>query len=199
MKHDPQLDSIPDVRWSHDDFEIAASLREATEATEAPPHLYRRVPWRQSAGLLGGACALLLVGTWAFLRFFYPPELVREALVHEHREATLRGDFQPDKPPMLSALGLRGTSAVPGLLQLQRPCEIDGQVAYHVTTFFEHGGGMVTILAFDKPVPDLRAGDQGNWLGRHWRVADGLPGKTVLILADNRRVLIKTERLLRSG
>ena len=148
---------------------------------------------------MAGVAFALVLGAWSFATFLYPPELVREALVHEHREATLRGDFQPDKGPMLAAMGLRKSSPLPGLMQLQRPCDIDGHVAYHVTTFFEQGGGMVTILAFEKPLPDMRPGEHGSWLGRHWRVAEGLPGKTVLLLADNARVLLTTERLLRSG
>ena len=141
----------------------------------------------------------MLAGAWAFLAFLYPPELVREALVHEHREATLRGDFQPDKRPMLEAMGLRDGATLPGLMQLQRPCDIDGHSAYHVTTFFEKGGGMVTILAFEQALPDVRAGEHGSWMGRHWRFADGLPGRTVLLLADNARVLTETEHLLRMG
>ncbi len=186
-------------RWTHADFELVAALKDATDVPEAPAALYRPVPWRRSALLAGGGALLLLIGAWSFATFLYPPELVREALVHEHREATLRGDFQPDKGPMLAAMGLRATSALPGLMQLQRPCDIDGHVAYHVTTFFEKGGGMVTILAFEKPVPDIRPGAHGNWLGRHWRVADGLPGRTVLLLADNAHVLVTTETRLRSG
>jgi hypothetical protein len=199
MKHDHDSPDRLDVRWTHADFELAAALKDATEVPQAPAALYRPVPWRRSAALVAGIGLVLLLGAWSFATFLYPPELVREALVHEHREATLRGDFQPDKGPMLAAMGLREASALPGLMQLQRPCDIDGHVAYHVTTFFEKGGGMVTILAFEKPLPDMRPGEHGSWLGRHWRVADGLPGRTVLLLADNARVLITTERLLRSG
>jgi len=198
MNHD-RRNPVPDVRWSQADFELAAALKEATEVGEAPSSLYRRVPWQRSTGLLAGALFAVLLGAWAFATLIYPPPLVREALVHEHREATLRGDFQPDKGPMLAAMGLRDSASLPGLMQLQRPCEIDGQLAYHVTTFFEHGGGMVTILAFEKPLGELRGGQHGSWLGRHWRVADGLPGKTVLLLADNPVVLTRTERILRSG
>ena len=108
--------------------------------------------------------ASLVIGVWAFNAFFYPPELVREALVHEHREATLRGDFQPDKRPMLEAMGLRAGATLPGLMQLQRPCDIDGHNAYHVTTFLEKGGGMVTILAFEEAMPvSWRANTATGW------------------------------------
>ncbi len=187
------------LRWTQADFEFAASLKGAIDASEAPASLYRPIRWVRSSG--AGAAALLAValGAWSFMSFVYPPVLVREALVHEHREATLRGDFQPDKRPMLDAMGMRPGTALPGLLQLQRPCDIDGRVAYHLTTFMEKGGGMVTILAFEQPVPDARAGQHGSWMGRHWRFADLPPGRTVLLLADNARVLNETERLLRAG
>jgi hypothetical protein len=188
-----------DVRWTHADFELAAALKDATDVPDAPASLYRPVPWRRSAGVLGGIVVSVAVGAWSFFAFLYPPELVREALVHEHREATLRGDFQADKRPMLEAMGLRAGAALPGLMQLQRPCDIDGHVAYHVTTFLEKGGGMVTILAFEQPLPSGLAGRQGSWLGRHWRFAQGLPGKSVLLLADNARALAETERMLKSS
>jgi hypothetical protein len=188
-----------DVRWTHADFELSAALKDATDVPEAPASLYRDVPWRRSAGLAAGAVASLAIGFWAFNAFFYPPELVREALVHEHREATLRGDFQPDKRPMLEAMGLRAGATLPGLMQLQRPCDIDGHNAYHVTTFLEKGGGMVTILAFEQAMPSELAGKQGSWMGRYWRFAQGMPGKTVLLLADNARVLAETERMLKSS
>jgi hypothetical protein len=191
--------STYDLRWTHADFELAAALKDATEVPEAPASLYRDVPWRRSAGLAAGLVASLVVGVWAFNAFFYPPEIVREALVHEHREATLRGDFQPDKRPMLEAMGLRAGATLPGLMQLQRPCDIDGHNAYHVTTFLEKGGGMVTILAFEEAMPSELAGRHGNWMGRHWRFAQGMPGKTVLLLADNARALAETERMLKSS
>ena len=191
--------SAYDVRWTHADFELAAALKDATEVPEAPASLYRKVPWRRSAALAAGIFTTVVVGAWAFVAFLYPPELVREALVHEHREATLRGDFQSEKQPMLAAMGLREGATLPGLMQLQRPCDIDGHNAYHVTTFLEKGGGMVTILAFEEAMPSELAGRQGNWMGRHWRFAQGLPGKTILLLADNAKALAETERMLKSG
>jgi hypothetical protein len=39
-----------------------------------------------------------------------------------------------------------------------------------VTTFLEKGGGIVTILAFDQPLPNAPAG-QGRWMGRLRRQA----------------------------
>jgi hypothetical protein len=187
------------VPWTRDDFEFAASLKGATEVSEAPPSLYRTIPWQRSPWTLALAMLPLMLGAWAFVSFVYPPPLVREAMIHENREATLRGDFQPDKRPMFDAMGIRPGTALPGLMQLQRPCDIDGRTAYHLTTFIEKGGGMVTILAFDNPVPDVRPGQQGNWMGRYWRVADLSPGHTVLLLSDNARVLTETERFLKQG
>lgn len=198
MKNDHDLTPSHAERWKRADFEVAAALKDATEVPEAPPSLYRRVPWRRSAAALGGAALSVVLGAWAFLHHVYPPELVREALVHEQREATLRGDFQPDKTPMLRALGLHDGAALPGLLQLQRPCEIDGRMAYHVTTFLEKGGGIVTILAFDQPLPNAPSG-QGQWLGRHWRFAEVVPGRTILLLADNAKVLTEIERFFKVG
>lgn len=182
--------------WTCADFELAAVLRDATDARGAPASLYRADPWRRSVALLIGALLTLLIGAWAFIAFVYPPEIVREALAHERGEATLRGDYQPDKRPMLAALNLQAGAVLPGLLQLQRPCEIGGRLAYHVTTFVEKGGGMVTILAFAQPLPDAPRGG-GQWLGHHWRFVGGTPGKTILLVADNARVLADAEHWFR--
>jgi len=187
------LDPERGKSWTNADFEIAAALKDATGAPGAPASLYRADPWRRSAARLAGASLSLLVAAWAFIAFVYPPEVVREALAHERGEATLRGDYQPDKRPMLAALNLHAGAVVPGLLQLQRPCEIGGRLAYHVTTFVEKGGGMVTILAFAQPLPDAPSG-AGQWLGHHWRFVGGTPGKTILLMADNARVLADAER-----
>lgn len=202
MSTEPQNDRRhpTQARWAHADFELASALKDATEpvdAQEASLALYRTVPWRRSAALLGAAFIAIALGAWAFVAWVYPPELVRVAMIHEHREATLRGDFQPDKEPMLAAIGVPPGTTLPGLLQLQRPCDIDGRMAYHLTTFLEKGGGMVTILAFEHPVADLPAAGQGQWMGRYWRFAKGLKGRTVLLLADNPQVLAETEHLLR--
>lgn len=189
----------PGERWTDDDFELAAALKDATAAPEAPPSLFRRVPWQRSLATLASALVVSAAGAWAVMAALMPPQLVREAMQHEHREATLRGDFQRDKQPMLQALGLHDGASLPGLLQLQRPCDIGGRVAYHLTTFIEKGGGMVTILAFEQPLADAPAGAQGRWMGRHWRFVEGVPGKTILLLADNPHVLPITEGLLRKS
>lgn len=194
--HDPHAERAE--RWKRADFELAAALKDATEVPDAPASLYRRVPWRRSVLAVGSALSAVALAGWAFVDLVYPPEIVREALVHEQREATLRGDFQPDKTPLLRAMGLRRGATLPGLLQLQRPCDIDGRMAYHVTTFLEKGGGIVTILAFEQPLANAPSG-QGQWMGRHWRFAQVAPGKTILLLADNAKVLVETERLLKTG
>ena len=48
-----------------------------------------------------------------------------------------------------------------------RPCDIDGHLACHLTTFFEKGG-MVTVFAFDEPVT-LKDGS-GWWGNVYWQV-----------------------------
>ena len=190
------LDPERGERWSDADFEIAAALKDATGAAAAPASLYRVHRWRRSVALLTGALLSLVIGAWAFVAFVYPPEIVREALAHERGEATLRGDYQSEKRPMLAALNLQAGAVLPGLLQLQRPCEIGGRLAYHVTTFVEKGGGMVTILAFAQPLPHAPTGS-GQWLGHHWRFVSGTPGKTILLVADNARVLADAEHWFR--
>lgn len=184
--------------WTEADFNIAAALKDATDVPQPPAGLYRRVRWERSAGVLASFLVTVGLSAAAFFQWLYPPELVREAMIHEHREATLRGDFQKNKLPMLMAMGLRDGGSLPGLLQMQRPCEIAGKTAYHLTTFIEKGGGIVTILAFAEPLPAVPTGE-GQWMGRHWRFAQGLPGKTVLLLADNSKVLSVTEDLLKKG
>jgi len=36
-------------------------------------------------------------------------------------------------------------------------------------------------------------------MGRHWRITELVPGRTILLLADNAKVLLETERLLKLG
>jgi hypothetical protein len=193
-----QASSAASNAWTRLDFLVAARLREAVDAPEPPASLYKPVQRSRSPALASAALFVLGLGAAAFFTWIYPPPLVRDAMVHEHREATLRGDFQPQKAPLFYALGLKEGASLPGLLQLQRPCEIAGKKAYHVTTFLEKGGGMVTMLAFERPLADAPSG-HGKWMGRHWRFVEGVPGKTILLLADNAKVLVMTERLLKSG
>jgi len=190
-------------QWTSVDFAISAALKDAMDVPSVPARLYRKPRYAAAVSALAGSALSMVLGIWGFYVWIYPPELVREALVHEHREATLRGDFQKNKLPMLMAMGLKDGASLPGLLQLQRPCEIAGKTAYHLTTFIEKGGGIVTILAFSEPVILASSGaaptGQGGWLGRHWRYVEGSPGKTILLLADNPKVLRETERLLKQS
>ena len=185
--------------WDATDAELAALLRQATDEAEPPARLLREPSGARAAW--AAVIALLAVGllAWGLIDSSVPPQVVRDAMLHEHREATLRGDFQPDKQPLRLALGLPQGGTLPGLVQLERPCDIAGRKAFHVTTFIENGGGMVTLLAFDKTLPELRPGETGRWFGRYWRVARGTDGNTVLLLADNAPVLAETAALLHGG
>ncbi len=114
-----------------------------------------------------------------------PPELVRGAIEHEYFERTLRGTFM-DSGPLLQHLGLGGKQVVPGYPQLMRPCDIDGHLVYHLTTFFEKGS-MVTVFAFDKAVA-LQEG--GGWWGNvHWKVITSRDGKPLVLVAQNKQAL----------
>ena len=202
MKTDPTPQHVR-PEWTSGDFAISAALKDAIDVPDAPAMLFKKTRSARAASALAGSAVSVALGVWGFYAWVYPPELVRQALVHEHREATLRGDFQKNKLPMLMAMGLKDGASLPGLLQLQRPCEIGGKTAYHLTTFIEKGGGIVTILAFAEPVVLPSSGSaptgQGGWLGRHWRFVEGSPGKTILLLADNPQVLQETERLLKAS
>ncbi len=199
MNNSHRPESPDGLRWDQADFEFAALLKCSTDAGEAPAALLRRVPWQRSVWAPVAAALPLALAVWGLVAWIVPPQVVRDAMVHEHREATLRGDFQPDKSALLTALGMPPGTTLPGLVQLQRPCDIAGRSAFHVTTFMEKGGGMVTMLAFDKVLPELHPGETGRWMGRYWRVSTGASGRTVLLLADNAQVLAETEAFLHRG
>ena len=105
------------------------------------------------------------------------PELVRGAIEHEYYERTLRGNFM-DPQQLLARIGLGGAKMLPGFPQLMRPCDIEGQLVYHLTTFFEKGG-MVTVFAFDQPV-DLEDGS-GWWNNVYWQVLRSRDGKPLVL------------------
>ncbi len=199
MNTRPRPEPPQSPRWDAADFEYAALLKGATDAGAAPAGLLRPIPWHRSIWAPVAAALPLALVVWGLVAWIVPPQVVRDAMVHEHREATLRGDFQPDKAALLAALGLPAGTTLPGLVQLQRPCDVAGRSAFHVTTFIEKGGGMVTMLAFDKPLPELHVGEHGRWLGRYWRVASEAGGHTVLLLADNAQVLAETQAFLHRG
>lgn len=109
----------------------------------------------------------------------------RGAIEHEYFERTLRGTFMASAP-LLQHLGLAGQQVVPGFPQLMRPCDIDGHLVYHLTTFFEKGG-MVTVFAFDKAVA-LTEGS-GWWGNVHWKVITSRDGKPLVLVAQKKQAL----------
>jgi hypothetical protein len=70
-----------------------------------------------------------------------PPDLVRGAIEHEYHERSLCGSSIDMQSP-LQHLGIGPSKAVLGFPQLMRPCDINGHLVYHLTTFFrerQHG------------------------------------------------------------
>ena len=114
-----------------------------------------------------------------------PPELVRGAIEHEYYERTLRGTFMEAKP-LLTHLGLARSKAVPGFPQLMRPCDIDGHIVYHLTTFFEKGG-MVAVFAFDEPVAMQEC--SGWWGNVYWQAVTSRDGKPLVLVWQQKRAL----------
>jgi hypothetical protein len=114
-----------------------------------------------------------------------PPELVRGAIEHENHERSLRGQFLK-AAPLLQHLGLAQHQAVPGSPQLMRLCDIDGRLAYHLTTFFEKGG-MVTVFAYVQPLP-LKEG-HGWWGNVYWQVVTSPGGKALVLVAEQKKAL----------
>jgi hypothetical protein len=169
------------------DLRVRAELALAFEPCDPPatllreprPWWVRRGMWRALGALALGAVGL---GTLFELR---PPALVRDAIEHEYYERTLRGSFM-DPQLLLARLGLGQTKVLPGFPQLMRPCDIEGHLAYHLTTFFEKGG-LVTVFAFDRPVT-LEEGE-GWWSGVHWRVIRSRDGRPLVLIAQKQRAL----------
>ena len=177
----------PDFPDSEFDLRARAELALAFDATDAPAHLVRKSqPVLARRNFQRSVLALLLAGsgTGAVLAM-RPPELVRGAIEHEYFERTLRGAFM-DSAPLLQHLGLGGEQVVPGFPQLLRPCDIDGHLVYHLTTFFEKGG-MVTVFAFDKAVA-LKEG--GGWWGNvYWKVITSRDGKPLVMVSQQKKAL----------
>lgn len=115
-----------------------------------------------------------------------PSALVRDAIDHERLERPLRGSLMaPAK--MLSHIGIQGATTLPGFTQLLRPCDLDGHLVYHLTTFFEKAG-MVTLFAFDQPVI-LKKGS-GWWDNVFWRVMHSRDGKPVVLIAKRKKAMV---------
>lgn len=186
----------PPLADSDFDLRARAEMALAFEASDAPAHLYLKAkPPLARRGVQRALVALLLVGsgTGAVLAM-RPPAMVRDAIDHEYHERTLRGSFM-DQRQLLVHLGMRDTQVVPGFPQLMRPCDIEGHVAYHLTTFFERGG-MVTVYAFDQPV-SLSEGS-GWWSNVHWKVIRSREGKPLLLVAQKKKALAVAQTALQA-
>lgn len=178
----------PDQDHPESEFDLRAraELALALDPGRPPESLYRRTPLLQRSGMRRGIAAFavagILAGSFLALR---PPELVRGAIEHEYYERTLRGSFMESKP-LLQHLGLGGSKVVPGFPQLMRPCDIEGHLVYHLTTFFEKGG-MVTVFAFDRPVRLKR--DGGWWGNVYWKVVESRDGNPIILVTQRKKAL----------
>ncbi len=177
--HDP-LDSEFDLR-------ARAELALAHEPGQPPNHLFRNTPLLARRGIRRGiALLLLLCGGLGSVLAMRPPELVRGAIDHEYYERTLHGSFM-EAQPLLKHLGLGNVKAIPGFPQLMRPCDIEGHLVYHLTTFFDKGG-MVTVFAFDAPV---RLRESAGWWGNvYWEVVNSREGKPLILVAQKKTALV---------
>jgi hypothetical protein len=172
------------------DLRARAELALAYEPGQPPVHLFRRAPLLQRRGVQRVIATMLLLGSGAGgVLAMRPPALVRGAIEHEHRERMLRGSFM-DPAALLQHLGLDPGKAVPGSAQLMRPCDIDGRLVYHLTTFFDKAG-MVTVFAFDQPAA-LREGS-GWWGNAYWQVVTSHDGKPLVLVAESRAVLARAQ------
>lgn len=177
---------FPHPDESEFDLRARAELALALDPGQPPAHLFRHTPVLARRGVRRAVAALLLLGTGVGgVLAMRPPELVRGAIEHEYHERTLRGAFM-DARPLLQHLGLADRQAVPGFPQLMRPCDIEGRLVYHLTTFFEKGG-MVTVFAFDGPTPLKEA--SGWWDNRYWEVITSPDGKPLVLVAEQKKTL----------
>ena len=172
------------------DLRARAELALAYEPGQPPRHLLRNAPWIARRGVKQVVAALVIagIGTGGVLAM-RPPELVRSAIEHEYYERTLRGNFI-DAQSLLQHLGMSDATAVPGFPQLMRPCDIDGHLVYHLTTFFEKGG-MVTVFAFNEAIA-MKEG-AGWWDNVHWQVITSKDGKPLVLVAQKKNALSVAE------
>lgn len=180
----------PDSPDSEFDLRARAELSLAFDAPEPPAgllHLQAARPMWKRRALQGGlAAAVLAIGLTFTVLALRPPPLVRSAIEHQHRERMLRGNFV-SAAALLQKLGLDPQATIPGLPQLTRLCDLDGQLAYHLTTYFEHGG-MVTVFALDQPLS--MNWDSGWWNNVYWQVIPSRDGKPLVLVAEEKRALI---------
>lgn len=177
---------FPEPKDSAFDLRARAELSLAFDPGQPPAHLFRHTPLLSRRGFQRALAAALVAATGAgAVLAMRPPGLVRGAIEHEYYERTLRGNFM-ESPQLLAHLGLAPQQPVPGYPQLMRPCDIDGRLAYHLTTFFDKGG-MVTVFAFDQPVA-LETGS-GWWGNVYWQVIDSRAGKPLVLVAQKKKAL----------
>lgn len=179
---------MPDQRPPDTAFDLRAraELALAFDPGQPPAHLLRRTPLWAQKGLQRTLAALLLTATGATaVLAMRPPTLVRGAIEHEYYERTLRGVFM-EAAPLLQHLGLGQQQPLPGSPQLMRPCDIDGHLTYHLTTFFDKGG-MVTVFAFDDAVA-LPQGS-GWWGNVYWQVVASRTGRPLVLVAQKKKAL----------
>ena len=175
------------------DLRARAELALAFDPGQPPAHLLRHTPLWARKGLQRTVAALLITATGsAAVLAMRPPALVRGAIEHEYYERTLRGSFM-DAAPLLQHLGLGHQQTLPGYPQLVRPCDIDGHLTYHLTTFFDKGG-MVTVFAFD----DALALPQGSgWWGNvYWQVVASRDGQPLVLVAQKKKALAVAQAAL---
>ncbi len=186
-------ENFPHFEDSAFDLRARAELALAFDPGEPPAHLLRHTSWLARRAVQRSLAALLLMVTGsAAVLAMRPPELVRSAIEHEYYERTLRGSFM-EATPLLQHLGLAPGQPLPGFVQLARPCDIDGHLAYHLTTFFDKGG-MVTVFAFDAPVQLLQG--SGWWGNVHWQVVTARTGQPLVLVAQKKQALAVAERAL---
>ncbi len=184
---------FPAVEDSAFDLRARAELALAFDPGAPPAHLLRRTPWLARRAVQRTLAALVLTATGsAAVLAMRPPVLVRGAIEHEYYERTLRGSFM-EAALLLQHLGLAPGQVLPGYPQLARPCDIDGHLAYHLTTFFDKGG-MVTVFAFGAPV-QLPQGS-GWWGNVHWQVVTARTGQPLVLVAQKKKALAVAERVL---
>ena len=169
------------------DLRVRAELRMAYDAGESPTSLFRHsTPLWSRRSFQRSALVLLLTGggTGAVMAQ-RPPELVRHVIDHEYFERALRGTLMASAQ-MLARIGLQGEKKLPGFTQLLRPCDIDGHLVYHLTTFFDKSG-MLTLFAFDQQV-SLPNGD-GWWNNVFWQVMRSKDGNPLVFIAKQKSTL----------
>lgn len=185
------MTDLPEFQDEAFDLRARAELALAFDPGQPPAHLFKQnAPVLSRRGFQRGLAALLFTGSGAGAVFaMRPPELVRGAIEHEFYERTLRGNFMEGRK-ILEHLGLGkdpgAQQAIPGYPQLMRPCDIEGHLVYHLTTFFEKGG-MVTVFAFDQPVA-LQDGS-GWWGNMYWQVLRSREGKPLVMVAQKQKAL----------